>query len=117
MSTDSAAAGTTYRADRDAGREDCPVLPCVPYTAINADASAVVALAVGRPFQLSASRWNKATSDSQSEISGFSARMQSVLALVESRLSLRGIEIGKAEAVHEIGDLCLRTGASSSSRH
>ncbi|MDQ1508247.1 MAG: hypothetical protein QOG50_91 [Actinomycetota bacterium] len=42
MSTDatesaSEAAEPSDRAERDGGRADCPVLPCVPYTAINAD--------------------------------------------------------------------------------
>jgi EmrB/QacA subfamily drug resistance transporter len=37
MSTDSATADPSTRADPEVGREDCPVLPCVPYTAINAD--------------------------------------------------------------------------------
>lgn len=31
------AAETSDRTARDVGREDCPVLPCVPHTAINAD--------------------------------------------------------------------------------
>jgi EmrB/QacA subfamily drug resistance transporter len=33
-------------AERDAGRADCPVLPCVPYTAINADSLGQEELAV-----------------------------------------------------------------------